>query len=133
MLEEGDNLIKNSNQGNNSIVQIEANINGIEAILLIDTGSNVSLIDSIELERIKQNSNLPIPTLPINNVILVGATGRQNKSIKKQVSLEMTSNGVTIPIGLLVASNLPMSILTVSYTHLDVYKRQVCKHKQHVL
>ena len=43
--------------------------------------------------------------------ILVGATGRQNKSIKKQVSLEMTSNGVTLPIGLLVANNLPMSIL----------------------
>ena len=91
--------------------RIKANINGVEAILLIDTGSNVSLIDSVELERIKQNSNLPIPTLPINNIILVGATGRQNKSIKKQVSLEMTSNGVTIPVGLLVANNLPMSIL----------------------
>ena len=35
LLEEGDNLIKNSNQGNNSIVQIKANINGIEAILLL--------------------------------------------------------------------------------------------------
>ena len=65
----------------------------------------------MELERIKQNSNLPIPTLPINNIILVGATGRQNKSIKNQVSLEMTSNGITLPIGLLVANNLPMNIL----------------------
>ena len=45
LLEERDNIVENHNKGNNSIVQIKANINGIEAILLIDTGSNVSLID----------------------------------------------------------------------------------------
>ena len=63
---------------------------------------------------------MQIPTLPINNVTIIGATGRQNKTIRKQVSLEITSQGVTIPLPFLVASGLP-----VSYTHLDVYKRQV--------
>ena len=74
LLEERDNVVENHNKGNNGIVQIKANINGIESTLLIDTGSNVSLIDSVELERIKQNSNLPIPTLPINNIIPVSYT-----------------------------------------------------------
>ena len=54
---------------------------------------------------------IPIPTLPINNIIIVGATGRQNKSVKKQMSLELTSNDVTIPIGFLVAHGLPFNIL----------------------
>ena len=34
----------NNNNGNNGTVQIKADINGIGATLLIDTGSNLSLI-----------------------------------------------------------------------------------------
>ena len=45
LLEERDNIIENNKNGNNGIVQIKADINGIDATLLIDTGSNVSLID----------------------------------------------------------------------------------------
>ena len=78
---------------------------------MVDTGSNVSLIDNVKLERIQQNSVIQIPTLPINNIIIVGATGRQNKSVKKQVSLELTSSEVTIPLGFLVAQGLPFNIL----------------------
>ena len=38
LLEERDNIVENHNKGNN----------GIDATLLTDTGSNVSLIDSVE-------------------------------------------------------------------------------------
>ena len=37
--------------------------------------------------------------------------GKQNKTIRKQVSLELTSHGVTIPMVFLVASGLPFNIL----------------------
>ena len=36
--------------------------------------SNISLIDSTELERIQREGQLPIPTLPVNNIIIIGAT-----------------------------------------------------------
>ena len=57
---------------------------------MIDTGANVSLMDSTELNRIQEESRVSIPTLPVTNIILIGATGRQNKSVKKQVRLEVT-------------------------------------------
>ena len=48
---------------------------------MIDTGANVSLIDRVELNRIQAENKTIIPTLPINNIILIGATGRQNKKM----------------------------------------------------
>ena len=54
---------------------------------MIDTGANVSLIDNIELNKIQEKSKKIIPTLPVNNIVLIGATGRQNKTVRKQVML----------------------------------------------
>ena len=116
LLEEEDNQLPRIN---NEIVHVQATINGTITIIMIDTGSNISLINQTELERIQANCKLPIPTLPINNIIIIGATGKQNKTVRKQVSLELNSQNLTIPIVFLVVSGLP-----VSYTHLDVYKRQ---------
>ena len=94
--------VTNHHQCTHYIVYVTAKINEVTATLMIDTGANVSLMDSTELNRIQEESRAIIPTLPVTNIILIGATGRQNKSVKKQVRLE-----------------------AVSYTHLDVYKRQV--------
>ena len=44
-------------------------------------------------------------------MILVGATGHQNKMVRKQVMLELTSNGVTIHMIFSIANGLPFSIL----------------------
>ena len=74
----------------------------------IDTGANISLIDRLELNRIQELSTEKISTLPINNIAIIGATGKQNKTIKQQVSLNVTSMGVGIP---------------VSYTHLIILTR----------
>ena len=60
---------------------------------MIDTGANVSLIDINTYDKIQKESKTSLPTLPISNIILMGATGRQNKTIKRQVSLEVISNG----------------------------------------
>ena len=41
----------------------------------------------------------------------MGATGRQNKTVKKQVRLEVTSRGVKIPMIFLIATGLPFRSL----------------------
>ena len=103
--------IRDSSNSNNEIIYVTAKLNGIQSTIMIDTGSNISLIDSTELEKIQREGQLPIPTLPVNNVIIIGATGRQNKTVKKQVSLDLTNNNITIPIGFLVATGLPFTVL----------------------
>lgn len=61
-------------------------------IIMIHTGDNISLINSNELECIKQNTTEMIPTLPVHNITFIGATRRQNKTVRKQVLLD-TMNG----------------------------------------
>ena len=113
---------------NNEIIYINAEIEGTFAQLMIDTGANVSIINTTELERIQRKCGKLLPTLPINNIVLIGATGRQNKTIRKQVSLNVISKGIAINMIFLITAGLPFNILVgcdaVSYTHLDVYKRQ---------
>ena len=119
---------------NNEIIYIRAEVNGIPTEVMIDTGANVSLIDSTELDRIQRECKKIIPTLPVNNITIIRATGCQNKSVRNQVLLEVKSNGSTIPMIFLVPKDLPFNLLvgcdmlrqySVSYTHLDVYKRQL--------
>ena len=96
---------------NNDIVYIQIKLNGVSAEAMIDTGANISIIDQLELDRITELTTERIPTLPINNLTIVGATGKQNKTIKKQVSLNVTTNGIGIPMGFLVAKGLPFRVL----------------------
>ena len=90
-------------------VQVE--LHRIPTEAMIETGANVSLIDQIALDRIIQLTTERIPTLPINNMTIIGATGKQNKTIKKQVRLNVTNRGVGIPMEFLVAQELPFRIL----------------------
>ena len=78
---------------------------------MIDTDANVSLIDGIELNTTQEEGKKMILTLPINNVILVGATGRQNMIVRKQVMLELSNQGEIIPMMFLVANGLPFRML----------------------
>ena len=73
-----------NNSSNNEIAYIVAQVNGLDTRFMIDMGSNVSLIDNNEYHKIQKLSKIILPTLPIKNIILIGATGRQNKSIRKQ-------------------------------------------------
>ena len=110
---------------NNEIVYINAQINGTQSTIMIDTGSNISLIDNIELTRIQQGSQTQIPTLPINNVTIIGAMGKQNKTIRKQVSLELTSHGVTIPMAFLVCKRT-----AIPYTYWLRCSETTIRHNQ---
>ena len=65
----------------------------------------------MELERIQEECGRTLPTLPLNNIVLLGATGRQNKTIRRQVSASVMSCGIAIDMEFLVASGLPFNIL----------------------
>ena len=85
-----------TNNFNNEIIHVDTEVEGIPAKLMIDTGSNVSIISTTELERIQQECGRTLPTLPLNNIVLLGATGRQNKTIRRQVSASVMSCGIAI-------------------------------------
>ena len=65
----------------------------------------------MELQKIQEASKTIILTLPISNIVLVVATGRQNRTVRKQVQLELTSDGQTVTMTFLVASGLPFQML----------------------
>ena len=92
---------------NNDIVYVQVKLHGVLTEAMIDTGANVSIIDQLELDRITELTTKRIPTLPINNMTIIGATGKQNKTIRKQVCLNVTNSGIGIPMEFLVARGLP--------------------------
>ena len=108
LMEENTTLIKHPD---NEIAYVIANVYGISIKFMIDMGANVSLIDANMYNKIQKESKVSLPTLPVSNIVLIGATGRQNKTIKKQVSLEVMSNHETLSMIFLIAHNLPFEIL----------------------
>ena len=108
LLEESNNQSDNKHS---EIAYISTQVNGVPTQIMIDTGSNISLIDSIKLQKIQEASKTIILTLPISNIVLVGATGWQNRTVRKQVQLELTSDGQIVTMTFLVASGLPFQML----------------------
>lgn len=103
---------KNNEQSpNNEIIFIKAQLQGVSTEIMIDTGANISLIDNTEFDRINGLCKEQIPTLPVNNIVIVGATGKLNKTIRKQTLIEVSSNGNSILMVFLVAKGLPFSAL----------------------
>ena len=94
-MEENSTLIKHPD---NEIAYVTTKVYNVNVKFMIDTGANVSLIDTNMYDKIKKESKISLPMLPVSNIVLIGATGRQNKTIKRQVSLEVISNGETLPM-----------------------------------
>ena len=101
------------NNNNTEILYIRAEVNGILTEVMIDNGENVSLISS-RVIWIQREFQKIILTLPVNKINLIGATGYQNKSVRKQVLIEVKSNGSSIPRIFLVARDLLFN-LSVEY------------------
>lgn len=94
-----------------TIIYVKAEVITSTTTIMIDTGADVSIINSVELYRLETENKLTFPTLPINNISIIGATGKLNKTVRKQVMLEVTSKGITITFIFLVATGLPFDIL----------------------
>lgn len=71
----------------------------------------MSLINNLELHRITREYREIIPTLPIHNITLIEATGPRNKTVKKQVLLDIANENQTTQMRFLVANSLPFDIL----------------------
>ena len=72
-----------TNNNNTQIIFITVELQGVMTEVMVDTGANISLIDQTEFNRIKDACKENIPALPVSNMIIMGATGKANKSIKK--------------------------------------------------
>lgn len=88
-----------------------AELQGVMTDMVIDTVANVSLLDKVEYNRIREMYKKNIPTLPVNNMVIIGATGRPNKTIRQQVMMEVSSEGKTIPMVFMVAQGLPFKAM----------------------
>ena len=64
-----------------------------------------------------------VPILLINNTTIKTATDEVQK-VNKQANINISSQGIELETPVLVVQNLIYDIIAVSYTHLDVYKRQ---------
>ena len=100
-----------TNNNNNQIIFITAELQGVMTEVMVDTGANISLTDKIDFNRIKETCKENIPTLPVSNMVIVGATGRANKSVRKQVQIEVSSEGNMIPVAFLVAQGAPFKVM----------------------
>ena len=62
-------------------------------------------------DRIQSECGKTLPMLPVNNIVLIGATDRQNKTIRKQVSLSVVSRDIPLDTEFLIATGLPFDVL----------------------
>ena len=92
LLEENSTPIDSSD---NEIAYIIASINGMPTKFMIDTGANVSLTDITKYNKIQKEGKISLPTLPVSNIILIGATGRQNTEDNHPIRPEDRAEGNT--------------------------------------
>ena len=96
-------LMEEENNANSEVraglTEIQVTVGNKTFRTLIDTGSEISVIaENILVELREFNKNIPV--LPVAGVTVIGVTGVRSKRVTKPVS----------------------------YTHLDVYKRQPIQH-----
>lgn len=65
---------------------VQAKVESIDTIILIDSGSQLNCISQNFLNKIKAEIN--VPTLPINNVTIVGALKGKVQKVREQVFLK---------------------------------------------
>ena len=97
---------------NNEIIYINAEIEGTFAQLMIDTGANVSIINTTELERIQGKCGKLLPTLPINNIVLILSL--------IHILYRMCFNYLNISL-IIFFNNLYYNLLKIKYTVFYVF------------
>ena len=103
---------------------MSAKINGCVGNVLFDSGAQVSLINEKFINKHKHQFKRT-PILPVKNTMLTTATGdTQIIIICKQALISIFSQGIEIEVPVIIVKNLVYDVISVSYTHLDVYKRQ---------
>ena len=149
LLEEENNITTEVRAG---LMEIQVTIESKHFRTLVDTGSEISVIAENILSELRE-CNKNIPVLPVARVTVIGVTGVRSKRVTKQIHLNFLINGIDFDNTFLVVKGLSLDIIlgndflqrnravinfkekvieldAVSYTHLDVYKRQINKQRR---
>lgn len=88
---------------------VVCSISGHQSSVLLDTGSEVTLISEEFFHELQQSLNVKLPTLPVTNLCLKGATGIRSKKVTLQTFLDLTFNNQIFPFPVLIVPsvNLP--------------------------
>lgn len=93
------------------VVSTILEVGGVRTEVIIDTGAEITIISEVMLHKIIAENTARIPTLPVTNVSFIGATGKKNQTIRKQVLLEISHENNSIPITFLVARDILFNVL----------------------
>lgn len=104
--EESDVPIRDS-----GVLSVMLTVSNVTVEVIIDTGAELTLINERMFEEILMLNNGTLPVLPVKDLSFVGATGRKNQTIKKQVLLDISKDNVIIPITFLIAKIIPFNYI----------------------
>ncbi|XP_046983280.1 uncharacterized protein LOC124553466 [Schistocerca americana] len=84
---------------------IDVDINGIEAVAVIDTGSEMCAIAERLSDQIRDQEE------PLQGVRVVGAVGAKSKLIKNEVLLEVRFQGIVLEVNAIVLPDLCIGLI----------------------
>jgi transposase InsO family protein len=94
------------------VVTIDTEIYNVKCEVIIDTGSEISIVEEEFLSGLEDKAKCKARDLPVTNISMIGATGKINRTIHRQVMLELVDKcGLEIPMVFLVARRIQVPIL----------------------
>lgn len=108
-------------------------IAGHEFEIMVDTGSDPTVISLEFYEHLKAVTKVEFPTLPTPNLFIKGATGVKSKHVHSQVFIDFEFSGIEFPQVVLVVPNLNAPFI-LGFDFMTKYKAKIdCMEKCLVL
>lgn len=107
LLDEPDMPIKE----NYELVEVNVKICNKEFMLIIDTGSEVSVVNEKIIKELKVNNSKNLSIVPAQNISIVSATGIKHKKVNKQVILDVGFEKMELPIVFLIVDDLNTDLI----------------------
>ncbi|KAG8320383.1 ATP-dependent RNA helicase ddx25 [Homalodisca vitripennis] len=105
------NLIRSDKKKSGLRLGILGRINKEEYHMIIDLGSQATIMSEKYYNEIKERSVLEILELPVTNLSIIGVTGIRSKKIDKQVMIEVEIENKVFQINFLVVKAVNLGII----------------------
>lgn len=93
------------------IIEIDIEIEKQKCTCIIDTGSEITVMDEEIYKRLMLEEGSKILELPVTNLTIIGVTGVRSKKITKQVYIDVTMGKEIIPIHFLIVKGLNIEVI----------------------
>lgn len=88
---------------------IQAKINGITVMAILDTGASVNAISAALMKRLQENKELP--TLPVANCRILNAVGGRSRAVRLQTRIQMNVGNGAIQCTCLIVPDLVVDLI----------------------